>query len=219
MNLEKLRTKTTIYFAAEIVLVILFGYLFIEIAEDLMEEDLKPFDFTVIEMIQSNISDKLTVIMKGITFFGGQEWLITATAIGGIILFFTYRRYGIYLVLTVAGGGMFNLLLKHLFERERPSFYRIIEAQGYSFPSGHSMSSFIFFTACAVILVKISKNTLADVLISLFFCLLVLSIGISRIYLGVHYPSDVIAGFAGGGFWIVFCTILLQIYEIRHPQK
>lgn len=213
---RELLTKKNIQYVCLILsLLAIYSFVFFTLVDDLNENDLRHFDYTLIEFIQSRISDKLTMVMKAITFFGGQAWLIIAVLFTSIGFAFVKKRYAVYLILSSGLGGLFNLFLKWLIQRERPDFYPLILEGGYSFPSGHSMSSFIFYSSVAIVFAKVSKSKMLDVLIGIAFALLVLTIGISRIYLGVHYPSDVIAGFAAGGFWVCICGLALNYYELR----
>lgn len=115
------------------------------------------------------------------------------------------------MLLALGGGMAFNLLLKWLYHRERPSIHRLVEESGYSFPSGHSMAAFLFFGMMAMLLTLFVVSRAAKAVIILAAVVLILLVGISRIYLGVHYPSDVLAGFAAGGVWLVMCLLGLKI--------
>ncbi|UOK59735.1 phosphatase PAP2 family protein [Bacillus sp. OVS6] len=97
-----------------------------------------------------------------------------------------------------------------MFKRDRPTFNPLITESGYSFPSGHSMVSFSFLGILAYLLTLMVKKKSLKVLIMALFFFIVFLIGFSRIYLGVHYPSDVIAGFAAGGAWLVICIVALK---------
>ncbi|MBD3109799.1 phosphatase PAP2 family protein [Bacillus sp. AGMB 02131] len=220
-NQERQISQTNVkYFIYLSILLVLFAFIFVEVAGKLRADDLKVFDHSVIEMIQGNITPHWTAFMKVVTFFGGKVWNVLAIAGSAIILVIFYKkRYALFIVLTCGLGAGFNLLLKDWFERERPNFYRLIVESGYSFPSGHSMGSIILYSALAIVLVKISKKTVLDAFIIACFASLIIAIGISRIYLGVHYPSDVVAGFAAGGFWVCFCTLALNYYEYRMANR
>ncbi|MGN1402020.1 MAG: phosphatase PAP2 family protein [Bacillus sp. (in: firmicutes)] len=211
--------KVRIYLFSMIVLLIFFFVVFYEVAVRVQGNDIRSFDGQVIFYIQQNINDRLTSLMKAITFFGGKVWLTAATIVLSMVFAFRKLRYGVYLALTMLTGGIFNLLLKHFFERERPDLNPIIQVQGYSFPSGHSMSAIIFYTAIIVVLTRLARSHLLDVIIALVFAFIICMIGISRIYLGVHYPSDVVAGFAVGGFWVGFCSIVLRLFEYSRQEK
>lgn len=219
-HLEQQISKTNIkYFIYLSILLVMFAFVFVEVAENLQANELKDFDYQFIALVQSQITPKWTALMKFITFFGGKTWTILAIVISAILFAFYKKRYAVYMILTCGLGAAFNLVLKDWFQRERPNFYQLIVESGFSFPSGHSMGSFILYSAIAIVLVKISKRTIVDMFIVIFFAFLVLSIGISRIYLGVHYPSDVVAGFAAGGFWVCLCTLALNYYELRMKKQ
>ena len=216
---EQISQANVKYFTYLCIMLVLCAFVFIELAGKVQADELKHFDYTVIELIQSQIAEKWTALMKVITFFGGKTWTVLAIAISAILFAFYKKRYALYIILTCGLGAALNLVLKGWFQRERPNFYQLIVESGYSFPSGHSMGSFILYSAIAVVLVKISKKTVVDAVIIILFALLVLAIGISRIYLGVHYPSDVVAGFAAGGFWVCLCTLALNYYEFRMKKQ
>ena len=216
---EQISQGNITYFIYLSILLVLFAFVFIELAGHVQADELKHFDYRVIELIQGQITPKWTALMKLITFFGGIKWTVFAIAISAILFSFYKKRYALYMIVTCCLGGAFNLLLKDWFHRERPNFFQLIVESGYSFPSGHSMGSFILYSAIAIVLVKISRKTVVDILIIVLFAFLVLAIGISRIYLGVHYPSDVVAGFAAGGFWVCLCTLALNYYEFRMKKQ
>ncbi|WP_050615272.1 phosphatase PAP2 family protein [Bacillus testis] len=207
--------KKQLYMVFFAVLIVAFTAIFIDLLEDLKEAELRAFDHNVIAYIQGHVSARLTAVMKVITFFGGKVWLIAAVLVISLVVGLKKRRYGFFLLLTSATGSAFNLMLKNMIQRERPDIFPIIEESGYSFPSGHSMGSLIFYATLAIILAKISRRKWVDSIIIAFFVLLVLAIGISRIYLGVHYPSDVIGGYTAGAFWVLICWFIFDFYEER----
>ncbi|WP_230203568.1 phosphatase PAP2 family protein [Bacillus massiliigorillae] len=216
IKVERLTKKNIQYIILIACLIVVYSFVFSWLVDELKENELRNFDYTIIEFIQSHISDRLTFVMKAITFFGGKLGIVLGVLIASTIFFFFKKRYALYLILSSGLGALFNYFLKWLFQRERPDFYPLIVEHGYSFPSGHSMASFIFYTSLAVVLAKVAKNKLLDIVIAISFAVIVLLIGISRIYLGVHFPSDVVAGFAAGGFWVCICGLALNYYEFRH---
>ena len=127
---------------------------------------------------------------------------------------------GSVFLVAVLGSSFFNTLLKWIFHRARPTIHPIIQETGYSFPSGHSMVSFVMYGMLTYFLVLFFVKRSAKIITIIFFSVLVLFIGLSRIYLGVHYPSDVIAGFSAGGTWLVICLIfLIIILEFRSKRS
>jgi undecaprenyl-diphosphatase len=124
------------------------------------------------------------------------------------------------LAVCLVGGVILNELLKHLFERARPETFRIVEATGYSFPSGHAMVSLCFYGMIAFLIARTIPLWRWRMVVLSSAGLFILLIGISRIYLGVHYPSDVLAGYTAGGTWLAFSISLVMWWErkLRHLQ-
>ncbi|MBM7692496.1 undecaprenyl-diphosphatase [Peribacillus deserti] len=219
MNEQKksiLTISQILYILFAAIMIIGCSAIFIAISKELNRNELIWFDQQFIDMIQGMISNEATVIMKFFTF-GGSVLFIS---IGVLILFILLiclkkPRYALYLILSSGLGGLFNYFLKWLFKRERPSILPLIQEHGFSFPSGHSMGSFIFYGSLAVIVAKLSHRKAMNWAAGISFAIVILLIGISRIYLGVHYPSDVIAGFAAGGVWLTVCGVGLNYYEFR----
>lgn len=179
-------------------------------------QEIGRFDSRIIQIVQGLISDQLTSFMKMVTFFGSVPWFIMAgIAISIFLVLFHKKRYAVFLLFTSWAGLGLNFVLKWMFKRERPDLLPIIAENGFSFPSGHSMGSFVFYGALAIILVRISKHAFLDWTLGGLCALIIMLVGGSRIYLGVHYPSDVIAGFAAGGAWLTICGLGLRFYEYR----
>lgn len=118
------------------------------------------------------------------------------------------------LALAGGGGGLLNQLLKEIFQRVRPSLFDgPFHLTSYSFPSGHSMGAMMCYGMLAYIGINLLQRTLARVLLGLAASLLVLCIGASRVYFGVHYPTDVLGGFLAGAIWLVCVIALVQAAE------
>lgn len=170
------------------------------------------FDQALIAIVQGLESPQLTAVMKGFTWLGtGGPVAATTVAVAWIL----YAALGFrkeLLLLFAAGTGSFllNIALKLLFRRERPALHRIAEAAGYSFPSGHSMAAFSLYGLLVYLLWKHARSGLQKGLLLSGGALLILAIGASRIYLGVHYPSDVVAGYFAGCCWV---TAAVWSYE------
>ncbi len=172
-------------------------------------QGIRAFDDASYKFISGLISDNMTAFMKFITFLG-SGWTITFLAVIIPFLIFvskkrSYYRLGLFISANIALGALFNQVLKRLFQRTRPDLLRLAEVGGYSFPSGHSMNSMIFYGFIAYLLMK-NVRTWSRFLLAAAIGLLVLLIGISRIYLGVHYASDVLAGFLIGLGWNVLAA-------------
>jgi undecaprenyl-diphosphatase len=123
------------------------------------------------------------------------------------------------LLICLLGGVALNELLKRLFERARPDVFQVVEAMGYSFPSGHAMVSLCFYGMIAFLIARNIPLWHWRLVVMVSAALFILSIGISRIYLGVHYPSDVLAGYTAGTMWLAFSVSLLMWWERKYRYK
>ncbi|GIP37649.1 phosphatase PAP2 family protein [Paenibacillus sp. J31TS4] len=213
--------RSRLYAIAAIALTVLSLLVFIKFANELEKKELDAFDETVGGWILPLVHPALTLIMKALTFWGSSLGLSLVTAVAGLLLLFRRHRWeALFFVLSAGGAGLFNLLLKNIFKRERPTLHRLIEQAGYSFPSGHSMGSMATYGMLAVILCLFFPNKLARVLLLTAAALVIVLIGVSRIYLGVHYPSDVAAGFAAGAAWLLICLLALQaVRQARRSRR
>lgn len=168
--------------------------LFLLLAEDVFNNDIMNGDIIGYKFISTYlINDTVTPIMKVITWFGSGVCLITSAIL--LFILIKNRKIGFLIVNNLICITLFNQIFKFILHRPRPTEFRIIDETGYSFPSGHSMVSMAFYGFLIYLIYKSVKNRyLKYSLMSILFILIIL-IGISRIYLGVHYTSDVIAGF------------------------
>lgn len=159
---------------------------------------LKPFDLKIISYIQSLENEYLTVFYKMITIIADtyQSAIITILLVT-FLYFKKHYREALFLAITMTTCGLAMPLLKNIFRRERPNFYRLIEISGYSFPSGHTTSATTMYLTLAIILLSIMKKLNKYFVFSIAVLGIVI-IGSSRIYLGVHYPTDVMAGICLG---------------------
>ena len=167
---------------------------FLALAEDVFHKEIMNGDIIGYKIISTFlISDFATPIAKFITNFGGAIFIIVLTVL--LIAVIKNKKIGLSIFANLAIITILNQLLKRILQRPRPTEYRIIEETGYSFPSGHSMISMAFYGYLIYLIYKYVENKyLKWILISLLSVLICL-IGISRIYLGVHYTSDVLGGF------------------------
>jgi undecaprenyl-diphosphatase len=169
-------------------------------------EYVQNFDSAVYDALAKQISPVTTCFMKLFTFLGSE---LALTSLAALTLFtgvFWKKgkrfKHCLFICLNLGGGALFSLILKNIFRRPRPNIMQLIEITGYSFPSGHSMNSLIFYGFLIYLSLRYMKHW-SKYCISFGLALLILFIGISRIYLGVHYASDVIGGFILGIFWLI----------------
>ena len=167
---------------------------FLALAEDVFNKEIMNGDIIGYKMISTFlISDFATPIAKFITNFGGAIFIIALTAL--LVIAIKNKKMGLSIFTNLVIITVLNQSLKRILQRPRPTEYRIIQETGYSFPSGHSMISMAFYGYLIYLIYRYVKNKyikwISISLLSILICL----IGISRIYLGVHYTSDVLGGF------------------------
>lgn len=189
-----------------------FSILFAELADEVMGQEFGLFDNFIIQLVMVNQSGAMDIIMFLITETGSVWFLALSTAIGVLWLWFKAKDKwsALFFVITVAGGGLLNSLLKSFYGRERPSINEAIDATGFSFPSGHAMGAITLYGFLIFLIIRGRQKEWIKWTFSISLGVLVLLVGLSRVYLGAHYPSDVVAGFIGGLTWLLLCIIALE---------
>ncbi|MDR5822877.1 phosphatase PAP2 family protein [Caballeronia sp. LZ043] len=148
----------------------------------------------------------------------GDPWLLTLLCACACVALLSARRAGlaVYLAAATGVGALINHALKSLMGRARPSGALVPLPESFAFPSGHTFGSIVCYGMCAYMLMRIAP-TRWDALIVALACLFVLIIGVSRIVIGVHFPGDVIGGFAAGGAWLALCIGVAELARRRMP--
>jgi len=192
-----------------------FAVVFALIAALVVNNRVSKFDLYIIKHVQSVESPFLLTLAKGLSFVGSSQLAIEISLISMGILFIVLKhRMELILFLWVGvGSQLLNSYMKSFFRRERPSIHRLIEQAGYSFPSGHSMAAFALYGVLAYLIWRHLNSRIGRILLISLTFLMTCGIGWSRIYLGVHYPSDVIGGYAASGAWLMLSIALFQIYR------
>ena len=205
--LEKL-TLSLVLFTG--VFVICFAGL-VALSDMVFEDKNQSFDEHIFSTIRPFINDANTGIMEAITFFGSPAFLIPANIL--LILFFLFVKKLPNIALRVAAISVTStvvlFLLKAVLGRERPLQPLIAQATGYSFPSGHTFSSVVFFGMLAYTVYKNIKSPWVKWLVITALILLTGMVGLSRVYLKLHFASDVIVGFCLGIIWLFFAKLIL----------
>ncbi|MEG2484167.1 MAG: phosphatase PAP2 family protein [Clostridia bacterium] len=168
-------------------------FIFALIAYGVFRNSLHSFDNFIYNIVSKFISDPLTKVIKAITFLGGPIFLISITGI--LILIIKNMKNKILVVLNLVLVTALNQSLKYIFSRERPIDINLIEESNFSFPSGHAMLSCAFYGLIIFFVIRYVRNKNMKIILSSLLVTLILLIGLSRIYLGVHFASDVIGGF------------------------
>lgn len=186
--------------------------LFSEISEYVVNQQIRVVDNAIVNLLMSFSSSGLHDAMITITEMG-SVWF-TALVSSFIILYLWFKerdKWGIlFFLISIGGGGLLILLLKEFFRIDRPSINASIDAVGYSFPSGHAMGSMILYGFIVYLIIRSELSRPAKVSISAVLMLLASLIALSRVYLNAHYPSDVVAGQAGGLAWLMICIVSLE---------
>ncbi|MDE1549028.1 phosphatase PAP2 family protein [Jeotgalibaca caeni] len=167
-------------------------------------------------------NDFLTPIFIAVTELGGTYVAVILLTIVSIYVFKWQGRpdLAVWFILTVSlGAGALNQFFKFLFERPRPPIQHLVEQGGYSFPSGHSMGATILYGSIVFLLVQLGKKRWMKWLALFLAATMIVIIGISRIYLGVHYPSDVIGGFSLGAAWLAACIGAYGLWKERQKKE
>lgn len=178
-------------------------------------------DTNVFNYLQAHVSERNNDIMEVFTFLGTHQFLIPANL--SLIAYFLFIKKHKWYSIKVPAIALSSLglmfLLKGLFDRERPSVPLLFHAKGLSFPSGHALMSVTFYGLLIYMIFKNVKNpVLKWTLISLLIVLIMI-IGMSRVYLRVHYATDVIAGYCIGFLWLVFTVWMLNKIEKHSKRK
>jgi|SRR4030095_9078355 undecaprenyl-diphosphatase len=189
------------------------------LTDEVLEGDLRNFDEVTRVAVHQIASPAMTTTMRGISFLGSALFL-TIAAILVVVLFVLrkWQREAKLFAITMIGASILNTTLKLVFQRPRPvPFFNLTAPESYSFPSGHSLASCCFYGALAALLTARMQNRRLKLFTWIVGVGMFLLIGLSRIYLGVHYTTDVIAGFVGALIWIM--TVRFVDMELARRRR
>lgn len=194
--------------------VIVFIFLFFGVVEDLIGQDpLIQSDLRIINLLQIFRTPLFSEVMLFVTHLGG--WQIVASgvlAVGLLLLLLKRRHYFFALIISVGGGEVFVWLAKYVIGRQRPPLVHALAPEAsFSFPSGHSFVAVAFYGLLCYFLFREARNRFLKVCSIIAGALIILAIGFSRIYLGAHWPSDVLASYASAAAWLAALITALEI--------
>ena len=200
--------------------VLLFA--FVSLAGEVTEGDTQAFDTRILRALRDPVDPSkplgpawLENSLLDLTAIGGSTvlGLVTVFVIGFLVLQTRYRT-AVVVAITSFSGEMLNAAMKHLFNRPRPTIVpHLRDAFSTSFPSGHAMESAIVYLTLAAILMRAAESRFTKAYILAIAVLLTGLVGISRVYLGVHYPTDVIGGWTVGFMWASVCWLAARRFE------
>ncbi len=203
-------------FTRYILTIVLPLLIFLFLAVNVLSNNIQAFDAYVYSIVSKIISEKMTTFMKFITFLASQQFLGIISVLIFLSIFTKKQKYSFYAAMSIINislSSIINVGLKWLIDRNRPDILKLVEVTGLSFPSGHSMASISFYGFIIYLCSRFCKGKYKNLIIFPLAILIVL-IGFSRIYLGVHYSSDVLGGFSLGVFWLgVFTLIIEKVQE------
>ncbi|MBM7654526.1 phosphatase PAP2 family protein [Neobacillus cucumis] len=214
MNLKK---ELSIAFVISLVCLLGFGMMALLVSK----HDIIHFDSTIISYVQGFEAPTLTAVMKFFSFIGGTipVGVITLLSIFFLYKVLKHRTELIFFIAVIAGANTLFVSLKQLFHRARPDLHRLAEASNYSFPSGHATMAFALYGTLTFLLWRHIPTRIGRTILIMISVFMVLAIGISRIYLGVHYPSDIIAGYFISAFWLTFAIGFYQRYKEKQYSR
>lgn len=204
--------KITLGLLAAILFFLLTVYIFWRITDEIVLEKETAFDLKIFALLADYISPATTKLMLVFTFFGSTKFLLPAyILLSGFFLFYKRNRLQ---SISIAAVGLSSIgllyVLKNIFQRHRPLNPLTSNVIGYSYPSGHSFSSFTFFGLLTYIIWQTNIAKIWKWILSVFLILLAACIAISRVYLHVHFASDVIAGFCLSVIWLSISFFILH---------
>ena len=195
---------------------------FLMLASEVMEGDTLAMDTKIVRALRSADDPSrpigpvwMTGVLEDLTALGGPTvtWLVILAVTGYLLLESKYRD-ALVVFVTSASGDFVNHAIKNVFSRARPTIVpHLRDAFSSSFPSGHSMESAIVYLTLAAVVMRIVKGRITKAYCLGLALLITFLVGVSRVFLGVHYPTDVIGGWIIGLFWASLCWLIAQRYE------
>ncbi len=203
------------YFYSSIGLIIAVGLILVfrKIAGNLTEPRLVYFDEGIYQLFRHVASSTTDFIAETTSFLGSTIFIIPLLIVAVFFLIKNHFRRGAFiLAFSTISTVLINSALKSVFIRDRPELtdYHLLW-QDYSFPSGHAMSATVFYCVLGYLVVNFEKNPTLKIVYSFFFFLVTMSVAMSRVALGLHYFSDVVAAMAIGGFWAIWNIYIIKI--------
>ena len=201
---------------AALILVIASIHLFLEITEDLKAKYMTHIDASVSQYIISFRTPALTEYFTFATNVGDSLGYLCAFVIITIVFYLIFHSWKnvIELALISLLALSSNVVLKQIIHRARPLSEHLVSVDTLSYPSGHAMSAMAFYGFLIYLVYTFKMKAVLKAAVISLLAIILLSIGISRIYLGVHFPSDVAGGFVAGFIWVVLCVLILNVLRI-----
>ncbi len=189
---------------------------FVELLDEVMEGETQQFDEWMIRILREHEGPAwLQEVGRDLTALGGVAVMAVVTAAVAGYLLLCKKYSAMWLVLVATGGGLLlSTALKHFIDRDRPSLVEY-KSMVYtsSFPSGHSMMAAVVYLTLGSLLARIMPGRLLKLYFLILAMVLTALVGVSRVYLGVHWPTDVLAGWCGGLVWALLCWLVARYLQ------
>ncbi|MGB3143173.1 MAG: phosphatase PAP2 family protein [Maribacter sp.] len=212
------------YITIAIAFIIVVGgiNLFVELTENIKEDYMAEYDTAITDYVISYRTPALTAYFKFVTNVGDFYGYLIVVGVFCLLSLFVFKswKYVVQTTLVLVLASVSNMMLKRFIDRARPGIEHLVSVETLSYPSGHAMSAMAFYGFLVYLISQFKIHKVLKFFLMGLLILLILSIGISRIYLGVHFPSDIAGGFIAGFIWVVFCILLFHLINIfrRDPQ-
>lgn len=195
--------------------------LFVDLTETLQSDFINKFDRRITDFVISFRNPQLNNIFEFITDIGDLQGYLIVTALIAIFFYWKFKNLKLIgeIVFVVIVSALSNIALKQVINRARPDAAHLVSVETLSYPSGHAMSAMAFYGFLIFLFYNFKLNRLLKSILILIFILLIAAIGVSRIYLGVHFPSDVAGGFIAGFIWVIFCIILFHVIDLFRKRS
>jgi membrane-associated phospholipid phosphatase len=182
------------------------------IAEEMAEGDTATSDQRVADWLHGRATDPLTDVFRAFTWTGNGGFLAIVVAFAAVLLWRRgYVTDALFVMFAFVGAEVITFGMKQGFRRERPFFEDpLATASSFSFPSGHSLVSLAVYGSIAIVVARHAPSRRVAVAVICLAAAWILAIGFSRLYLGVHFLSDVVAGFAAGAAWLALLYLALE---------
>lgn len=189
-----------IIFTILLILFFIIGFLVLKGNDIYVDE----FIYSKIDLI---INDRNTNIFKFITYLGSAYVVISLTILGFILI--KNKKYSLFMSINLISITLLQFILKSIYSRERPIDISLIEESGYSFPSGHSLTAMAFYGLLIYYIYKSNINKNKKIVLEILLSIIILLIGLSRVYLGVHYVTDVVGAFLFSICYLIIYTKII----------
>jgi undecaprenyl-diphosphatase len=210
----------TIEIAVGIVSSLVMAIMFFKIFHETLDADTMYLDKLISALIYSWRSPMLTEFMKVVTNFGAVYLMLISITMVFFLIWEKHKHEALVLAIILIMGLVINIFLKQIIQRPRPGIMPLVVETSYSFPSGHAMNSTVFYLAIAFYTYHFTRKRKLSMLVTFGVIILLLLIGFSRVYLGVHYPSDVVAGYVVGAWWLTTAILISKsVSFVKHFRE